>query len=312
MPSANESKLLSLVIKGLEKKPTLVAVFGICLLGFFVTAATLVAGQVTEKTNFWFYGAFLSFLVGGLVSAIVVGREVGTAAPVLGLGSLRQDNGSAESSAFGSELQPILSSMRQAARFKNEVFLQEIRRECSAFGVSADHWAQGRISVPPGRYNEVLLKLYESAKRSVFCTSFTEYRSTWQSELGNLILRAHDRSGAKVTRVFIFDKFEEIVPADIVAMKLQAKIRQIEVLVFIDKEYPAFDFPPDVTRDFTIIDEQTAIGITSTFGSNKLSADWYFDNEAKFKNLHYIQSSVVQGCHKLDDFLKTRWDKDLE
>jgi hypothetical protein len=307
----HDSKLLSLVIKALEKKPNLVAIFGICLLGFFVTTTTLAIRGVTEQATYWVHGAFLVFLVGGLVSAIIVSKEVKKVPPSIAQPeSQRTKIDFTNLTLFQPELGPILLSMEQAARFRNDVFLQEIRRECSNFAVSADHWAQGRISVPPTRYNAVLLNLYESAKRSVFCTSFTEYRSTWQTELGNLVLRAHEKAGAKVTRVFIFDKFEDILEADILAMKAQAKHRLIEVLIFIDQEYPAFDFPPDVTRDFTIIDEKSAIGITSSFGQNKLAADWYFDNEAKFKNLNYIQTSVIKGSYPFDEFLANRWNKD--
>lgn len=81
--------------------------------------------------------------------------------------------------------------------------------------------------------------------------------------------------------------------------------------MYFDDEYQPFEFPPDILKDFTIVDDGHVIGITIAVHEDDLHAEWYFnDAERKGKYLA-IRDKLLGGCIKLPD-LKRWWKEERD
>lgn len=119
--------------------------------------------------------------------------------------------------------------------------------------------------------------------------------------IGHQLMEAHLKSKASVTRLFIFNNREEIAPNATRVMDAQAKAG-INVRLFFSEEFKQFPWPAEVSRDFTIIDNGEAIGITLSFGSNNLVAEWYVQNHNRKQQFEGFRRMLVQASEALSTF----------
>jgi hypothetical protein len=83
-------------------------------------------------------------------------------------------------------------------------------------------------------------------------------------------------------------------------MREHERTPHVSVKVFIDEE-EVYDFPPDLSRDFTLIDDGRVIGITTTYGLDKLEAAWHFNDRTKARVLREIRDQLIKSSRSLTD-----------
>jgi hypothetical protein len=180
-----------------------------------------------------------------------------------------------------------------------------VLRACESLRADSGSWARGELLPSQARYNATLKALYENAVTEVFCTSIPDYFATWQSPLGRALLDAHGRSRAVVTRIFVFDSVDSVDAEVMKVMEEHEDHPRVSVLVFLDQDDKLVSFPPDLSRDFTMIDQGQVIGITMSFGSQPQAA-WYFDDADKKARLNRLREGLIESATPFKEFQK-RW-----
>lgn len=193
------------------------------------------------------------------------------------------------------QLLDISENVVGALRLGQPALSQLVVEGLADFQAEAGDWGSNQPVVSGARYNSLLIEMYASAEKSVFCTSTGEYKKTaWQTALGEEILRAHKRSKATVTRIFLFNSFSE-VSAPILELMERQMAEGIQVMAFIDDEDEMVDLPPALTRDFTIIDDGRAIAITQDFSPGRPAARWHFADTTKSPQILKTRAQLQNG-----------------
>jgi 3',5'-cyclic AMP phosphodiesterase CpdA len=164
---------------------------------------------------------------------------------------------------------------------RNSYYSIALQDTLATWRAKADELAKGELPLYDSvGTNNVVRNLYRYAKSRVFSTCAKQYLDQWPTKHGQSLLAAHRASSAEVTRVFLFKNWQDVSDAAAEIMAQQAD-QGINVLAFIDDDSD-FDWPQELTRDFTVIDDGAAIGTTTAFlnvsGEPLTQATWYFEN----------------------------------
>ncbi len=293
----NESskwKFLDAIVGGLKKEPAYLLIFAICALLFLFG---LVAGidAAVERHPERLYVSSACF-VAGLVAAVIVIFKVQAPNPTVSIPL--PDSTSAVLASTGNQrfddiLNAIQKGIKKALTFNNESFVGALLEECGTFRAQVADWSNGQVQTH-GQYNQLLLRFYEHAESTVFSTSIPDYLSTWMGPFGEQLMDAHRKSHAVTTRVFVFNNRKEISQDALSVMASQAK-SGVNVRLFFDDDNRGFRFPPDISRDFTVIDDGEAIGITLSFGGDNLAAMWYIQDTNRRQRFLRIRNSLIEG-----------------
>lgn len=170
----------------------------------------------------------------------------------------------------------------EALAARNQGLAFALMQTLSSWRLVAADWSKAEVRISESSAtNLVVRKLYSEASFTVFSTCAEQYLAQWNTPHGDSILRSHKISPAKVIRVFLFSTRADI---DSIADQIFTRHSNagIDVRIFINDE-TAFNFPPELSQDFTVIDEGAAIGVTTAFtaafsGEPQTQATWYFDN----------------------------------
>jgi len=205
-------------------------------------------------------------------------------------------------------LRQIRTNVQLAAKRNNPIFTCEISNEINDLVVESANWSRGELDTSVQRYNSVLLALYGHAKESIFSTTIRDFLAEWPTELMEEMIKASETSQARsVTRVFVFAKRTEIDEWAIQVLKRFVKSSKIKSLVYIDSEDFRFNFPPDLSRDFVVIDGGDAIGVTTSYGQRNLRAVWYFADEDRKHRFQRTCDGLTNGSETAEEILKW-WD----
>jgi hypothetical protein len=290
-----QEKTLSNVVRTLEARPLYAAVFGICLL--IVIVAAIAATRVPDPNRGLLIAAALAALVVALLVLIRASKLV-EPTPVPPAPSPPEPNKLLEKRSTNTEvnelLGQLLSRISEAVKIEHPILLGEVRHELVELRNRAEKWARGEHWAGSDGYSRVLIELYRTARSSVFSTAVPEYLASWDAQLGQQMLDAHQDSEATVTRVFVFERRTDITPAAMAIMQRQSEHPKISVLVYINQEETTFNFPPIISRDFTVIDGGEVIGVTATFGDN-LTAIWYFRDKNMSEEFRRYSKGLEAG-----------------
>jgi hypothetical protein len=180
------------------------------------------------------------------------------------------------------DLRKVRDNVQEAAKRTNPVLKEEISEELNRLVIESEKWSRGELHIPVARYDSVLINLYDNATESIFSTTIRDYLATWPNELMEKMIDASERSRATtVTRVFVFANRNEIDQKAIEVFRRFLKSSKIRSLVFIDAEGYGFNFPPEVSKDFVVIDQGEVIGVTMSYGQENLTAVWHFGDTSK-------------------------------
>lgn len=209
--------------------------------------------------------------------------------------------GSTNDKEISEALKNLGQGITKALRIDHPIFRKAILGKIYNFSADVNNWENGQLYFGPFDSQEYLLDLYRSAKETVFSTSVKDFFEQWDEAFGDRILEANEESKAKVTRVFIYNERSEVTKDDFEQMQKQVD-HGIDVRIHFDNEDRFFSFPPNVSRDFTIIDNGKAVGVTESFGRQNNSARWYFNNAKIANQLQQISESLVNGSQSLKKF----------
>jgi hypothetical protein len=278
VPDKNDS-LWKKIADALAKEPAYLLIFGICALFFLTAIGTAVAGVIKNGDPLLF-GLALGSVVVSLAAALgaiwLVSRRQVVPPPenVNSLAALAASTPPGPTLAV--TLLNVAENMAEALQIGSVLLSDTITTELAELLAMSADWRKGELSARGAEYNALLIRLYERARTSVFATSVPEYHLIWISALGQELLRAHARSGARVTRVFVFDKRADVAPEVVALMRKQAEAG-INVLTFFDDEN-AYQFSPLVSRDFTVIDDGEVIGVTAKIDRETPEARWFLNS----------------------------------
>lgn len=283
-------KLVSLIISNLSDSPAYLFLFGIILLFCLFaigTGATAIINQDNELFiyTFIFFGvAFISSII--LVMVIEV-RSSKKTTPEEGFRIMTGEG------ALDESLNAILDNIKKGITFENNVLNKRMVDSVNIWRAKSGDWGIGQFVAKPEEYQSVLISIYENAQNDIFSTSELEYDNAWNKELGKQIIRAHEKSGAHVKRVFVFNSRSELNESIIGIMKKQNSNTKISIYSFFDNEV-AYNFHPDLSKDFTIIDGGELIGITS-FGDEGFSARWHVNDLNKKNAFLEIKNNLIHN-----------------
>jgi hypothetical protein len=204
---------------------------------------------------------------------------------------------------FDSALREVSLGLQSALKIDNDVFSKMIYRHLAGFRDRVTEWRDGTFRTRGEEYHRLLLDLYRSAQNTIVSTSASAYQATWHSTLGDRLLAAHATGRAKVERIFVFNRREEITEDAIEEMRRQSRVRNVSIYVYIKDADPFFRFPADVSDDFTMVDDGEVIGTTLTFGDeSNLTANWYFRNPQQARKFKEIVDALRSGSKSLAAF----------
>lgn len=305
-PENEPNALWSGIASALAQEPAYLLIFGICGLFFLTAVGTALAAVIRNGDQLLFglaLGAFAFALVAALIAIWLVRRR-----PAGPKESPRGETSGFEQLDMLPNPGPTLAgALRDAAEnvalsleIGSQVLNETILEAAHAFQATSADWKDGQLKARGATYNQLLIRLYETAQKSVFATSVPEYHTIWDSSLGEQLLKAHERSNnARVTRVFVFNKRDELTQDLIDTMHRQHE-RRIEVLVYFDEEDELFQFSPDIARDFTVIDDGAAIGVTALIDRDVPEAQWYLMDKDRTDRFVSYRESLRKGSHHLD------------
>ena len=292
-------KLISLIISKLGDSPAYLFLFGIILL-FCLFALGTGATAIINKDNALFIYTFIFFGVAFVSSIILV--------MVIEVRSTKRPKPDKEFRIMTGEgtldesLNAILDNIKKGITFENKVFNKRMVYSVNIWRVRSGNWGIGQFTAKSKEYQSVLISIYEGAQNDIFSTSELEYDNAWDKELGRQIMRAHERSGAHVKRVFVFNSRDELNDSIISIMKKQNSNTKISVYSFFDNEV-AYNFHPDLSKDFTIIDGGELIGITS-FGDQGFSARWHVNDKNKKDAFLEIKNNLIRYSEEFSETSK--------
>ncbi|MEM8569256.1 MAG: hypothetical protein AAGF85_22575, partial [Bacteroidota bacterium] len=204
-----------------------------------------------------------------------------------------------ETEYYKSFVSSLIDDFTVIDNINNPLFKQYVKIDCDDFASSADKWRNSTIIIPQVNYDGFLIEAYEKAEEFVFSTSIKEYLTIWNEPFGEKLMEAHKKSSASVTRVFVFDTKSDITKEFIEIMTKQEKAGII-VRIFIDRDFTEFNFPTDLSKDFTVIDKGKIIGKTVTFGRNR-NAEWVFDSEKESNRFQGYMERLKKGSVKISE-----------
>jgi hypothetical protein len=187
---------------------------------------------------------------------------------------------------------------------KHPLFQEVIDKELIEFRTKISRWELKRATLP-GRdsYEDYLKKVYTSASKNIFATcSINCMNHFLRDKIEEKFLKIHAESPYKVTRVFIFEDEEEVQKEYITRINAHNKIDNITVYVYINDRDRNFDFPPDITQDFTVIDDGIIIGICNHTANSSVS-QLIFDNDKEKTRFKVFMEKLIAGSLKEDDAL---------
>lgn len=184
---------------------------------------------------------------------------------------------------YSATLDALIEAEADIKRIQVPLFQEVLASELADFRVKLKRWRQARVVLVDHHYEDFIERVYASAQEKVFATCSDYSVDIWTGRSGERLLNAHRRSGARVTRVFVFESRDEITETAASVMRRHARLG-FKVYVYINAEDTRFNFPPDLNRDFTVVDGGLIIGKAAHRRHTTVS-EWVFaddDEPARF------------------------------
>lgn len=291
------------VVDAMRAEPAYVLVFGVAALFFIGGGAVAIIGGASGNVSL--LAATLLCWVFAMLSALyaIRMRQGGRGLADRAGWTSRTRRLSDE---LVSALDSIAESVERSLERPNDALHGLIGEALDEWRAISSEWGAGQVMVSGVRYNAVLLRAYETAGTSVFCTTAPKFgQMAWSQPLGEQILEAHKKSRARVTRVFVFDSFAELTAEALAVMEKHAS-EGIEVHAYFDDEDETFEFSPVASRDFAIIDGGRLLGVTESFNPDFPSAKWYFGDENRIGYFENVKEQLLRGSEELEA-VRQRW-----
>ncbi|MEH8019346.1 hypothetical protein MN202_19090 [Rheinheimera muenzenbergensis] len=262
-----------LIIMHLAKEPAFLLVFSICLMFGAGASYNLWNGNQLEDKLI----ALATFIVAIFAALFAIRCVTTSKTPNTHTRELEVKSNITNDLKFNELVNNIANNINVAqSNYRHKVFESVMLEDLQEWSLFSDSWGKGEYRAQKD-YNQVLLKFYKEAESSIFSTCLPEYVKIWRTEFGKQILKTHLETDVSVTRVFVYDRASDVTQEDFEVLKEHAAQEpKIRSYIYFDEEDNAFSFPTILSKDFTLVDEGKALGVTVSFGIGKLEAQWRF------------------------------------
>jgi hypothetical protein len=179
--------------------------------------------------------------------------------------------------ALDGYLAQISTTLGTVARSGDPLFAAAVAPQIREFARRIRPWRDGVVDVTDSNYEWLLTQVYGRASQ-VEATCLPEFLLRWDQPFGMQLAAAHARSGARMTRLFIFatvaDGLEERAQRVMFAQVLAGAT----VHVFSRADSPSVSPPPTRLWDFAIVDNGAVVFPTYFGGAGDIGASVFFGN----------------------------------
>jgi hypothetical protein len=312
--SSNSFQTVVRVIgEGLRGSPEYLLIFGLIALFLLLFVAGLAAGKIEADASLRNFLLALFVTSMGAMLAVVYLRER----------RARQEPSQPERQAyieiaestvtvhpFSDAVAAIERALKTAQKYDHPVFGEALKHSVAQLVKTAKDLGRGTFTDTDNDADATLRAVYEDASQTIFATSVPEYFYVWRSPFGQNLLDVHASGKAQVTRLFIFNARTDITSEVIAELDKQIATGRITIHVFVDDDAEDYDYPAELSKDFTIVDEGRVLGVTITYGERS-RAQWFFDDEDRSKRYGGVRDQLIMHSYKYAR-LKEIWQSDQE
>jgi hypothetical protein len=203
---------------------------------------------------------------------------------------------------YYSAIEKLLEVEDKINSIKHSLFQTVINKELIEFLNKVSRWRAKKANLESSdKYSDYLLKVYASARKNIFATCTKTCMDNFLSgRLEDDFLKIHEESSCPITRVFVFENRKDIQKEYIDRIKMHHGIEGLTVHVYINSEDSDFAFPPDITRDFTVIDKGLIISIAD-HSAPRTTAQLTFNSDDDSRRFKGFKEKLIAGSLKKDD-----------
>jgi hypothetical protein len=149
-------------------------------------------------------------------------------------------------------LSQIVASTAGVVRTDNPLFIDAIMPRLDEFSRSIRPWRDGSVEADSSSYDSIMIRAFREAA-DVKATSIPAFMSRWMQSYGDSLMAAQVESGARVTRMFIFDTAGDALAEAAQRVMLTQVLVPTTILIYLRDEATVSP-PAGCGWDFAVLD----------------------------------------------------------
>jgi hypothetical protein len=204
-------------------------------------------------------------------------------------------------------LDEIMQNHRLAFKVDHPLFQEYVGTWCTNEKRDSKFWKDGLLRVQ-NDFEGVFRRLYQGAKKSIFCTSKPEFNYVWKEDWAKRLLQAHGdqkrNRNIECVRVFVYPQRYAVTDGDKRVMENHREAG-IDVRVYIDagRQGHPYEYEIPMSGEWHMIDDGEAIGITRSIESAGMEVDWFFADREKIPHYTRVKTDLMERSIPLDNWL---------
>jgi hypothetical protein len=173
-------------------------------------------------------------------------------------------------------LSQIVASAASVVRTERTLFIEAIIPRLDEISRSIRPWRDGSVDANSTSYDSIVIRACRDAT-DVKATSIPEFTTRWMQSYGDRLVAAHVESGARITRMFIFDSLNGALE-DIAQRVMMTQVLIPATILIYLRDEAGITPSPGCAWDFASIDDGALIS-EAIFQNGQYSAlRLYFGN----------------------------------
>jgi hypothetical protein len=173
-------------------------------------------------------------------------------------------------------LSQIVTSAASVVRTERTLFIAAIMPRLDEISRSIRPWRDGSVDANSTSYDSIVIRACRDAT-DVKATSIPEFTTRWMQSYGDRLVAAHVDSGARITRMFIFDSLQGALEDVAQRVMLTQVLIPATVLIYLRDEADITP-PPGCSWDFASINDGEIISEAIFQGGKYSALRLYFGN----------------------------------
>jgi hypothetical protein len=173
-------------------------------------------------------------------------------------------------------LSQIVASTASVVRTKRVLFIEAIMPRLDEICRSIRSWQDGSVDADSSSYDSIVIRACREAT-DVKATSIPEFMTRWMRSYGDGLVAAHVESGARITRMFIFDSLHAALENVAQQVMLTQVLIPAKILIYLRDEANITP-PPGCAWDFAFIDDGQLISEAIFQDGEYIALKLYFGN----------------------------------
>lgn len=150
-------------------------------------------------------------------------------------------------------LSQIVASAASVVRTERALFIEAIMPRLDEISRSIRPWRDGSVDADDTSYDSIVIRACRDAT-DIKATSIPEFMARWTQSYGDRLMAAHVESGARITRMFIFDSLHSALDDVAQRVMLAQVVLPATILIYIRDEAHIIP-PPGCSWDFASIND---------------------------------------------------------